>query len=97
MEVFFHPDASFPEVMKRYPDALAAEPIPERTKRTPTEAEAVELRANTLFEGELTDDDKLVYVNHVLKGKLMDRASSRNRQLPTPRNSSPIRPTCLAN
>jgi len=27
---------------------------------------------NTLFEGELTDDDKLVYVNHVLKGKLME-------------------------
>ena len=25
-----------------------------------------------LFERELTDDDKLVYVNHVLKGKLME-------------------------
>ncbi len=25
-----------------------------------------------LFEGELTDDDKLVYVNHVLKGKLLE-------------------------
>ena len=28
-----------------YPDALAAEPIPERTRRTPTVAEAAELRA----------------------------------------------------
>ena len=27
---------------------------------------------NSLFEGELTDDDKLVYVNHVLKGKLLE-------------------------
>jgi type I restriction enzyme R subunit len=29
-------------------------------------------RVNELFEGELTDDDKLVYVNHVLKGKLLE-------------------------
>jgi type I restriction enzyme R subunit len=29
-------------------------------------------RVNTLFEGELTDDDKLVYVNSVLKGKLLE-------------------------
>jgi type I restriction enzyme R subunit len=29
-------------------------------------------RVNDLFEGELTDDDKLVYVNNVLKGKLME-------------------------
>jgi type I restriction enzyme R subunit len=27
---------------------------------------------NGLFEGELTDDDQLVYVNGVLKGKLME-------------------------
>lgn len=27
---------------------------------------------NDLFEGELTDDDQLVYVNGVLKGKLME-------------------------
>lgn len=27
---------------------------------------------NDLFEGELCDDDKLVYVNHVLKGKLLE-------------------------
>lgn len=27
---------------------------------------------NDLFEGELTDEDKLVYVNNVLKGKLLE-------------------------
>ncbi|NOU95629.1 type I restriction endonuclease subunit R [Paenibacillus sp. LMG 31456] len=29
-------------------------------------------KVNDLFEGELTDDDKLVYVNQVLKGKLLE-------------------------
>jgi type I restriction enzyme R subunit len=29
-------------------------------------------RVNDLFEGELTDDDKLVYVNDVIKGKLLE-------------------------
>ena len=29
-------------------------------------------KVNDLFEGELTDDDKLIYVNHVLKGKLLE-------------------------
>jgi len=29
-------------------------------------------RVNDLFEGELTDDDRLVYVNNVLKGKLLE-------------------------
>lgn len=29
-------------------------------------------RVNDLFEGELTDGDKLVYVNNVLKGKLLE-------------------------
>ncbi len=29
-------------------------------------------RVNGLFEGELTDDDRLVYVNHVIKGKLLE-------------------------
>ncbi|MDD3762394.1 MAG: type I restriction endonuclease [Nevskiales bacterium] len=31
-------------------------------------------RLNELFEGELSDDDKLVYVNNVLKGKLLESA-----------------------
>lgn len=34
-------------------------------------AEIIE-KVNTLFDGELSDEDKLVYVNHVLKGKLME-------------------------
>jgi type I restriction enzyme R subunit len=29
-------------------------------------------KVNDLFEGELTDDDKLIYVNYVIKGKLME-------------------------
>ena len=29
-------------------------------------------KVNDLFEGDLSDDDKLVYVNHVLKGKLLE-------------------------
>jgi type I restriction enzyme R subunit len=29
-------------------------------------------KVNTLFEGELTDDDQLVYVNGVIKGKLLE-------------------------
>lgn len=35
-------------------------------------------KVNELFEGDLTDDDKLVYVNNVIKGKLL--ASERLRQ-----------------
>ena len=31
-------------------------------------------RVNDLFDGDLSDDDKLVYVNNVLKGKLMESA-----------------------
>jgi type I restriction enzyme R subunit len=34
-------------------------------------AEIIE-RVNDLFEGELTDQDKLVYVNNVIKGKLLE-------------------------
>ena len=29
-------------------------------------------RLNDLFEGELTDDDHLIYVNNVIKGKLLE-------------------------
>jgi type I restriction enzyme R subunit len=29
-------------------------------------------KVNDLFEGDLTEGDKLVYVNHVLKGKLLE-------------------------
>ena len=48
-------------------------------------AEIIE-KVNTLFEGELTDQDKLVYVNNVIKGKLLEspvlrqQASSNTKQ-----------------
>ena len=32
-------------------------------------------KANSLFDGELTDQDKLVYVNNVIKGKLLESAT----------------------
>ena len=36
-------------------------------------------RVNELFEGELTDDDKLIYVNSVLKGKLLENETLREQ------------------
>ena len=33
-------------------------------------------KVNDLFEGELTDDDQLVYVNNVIKGKLLESAGA---------------------
>jgi type I restriction enzyme, R subunit len=36
-------------------------------------------RVNDLFEGELTEDDKLVYVNHVIKGKMLESATLRRQ------------------
>ena len=44
LEVYCNPDATHAEILERYPDVLAAEPIPKRTRRPPTEAEAAELR-----------------------------------------------------
>jgi type I restriction enzyme R subunit len=38
-------------------------------------------KVNDLFQGELTDQDKLVYVNNVIKGKLLE--SERLRQQAT--------------
>jgi type I restriction enzyme R subunit len=34
--------------------------------------DAVIAKLNSLFEGQLTDSDKLVYVNNVLKGQLLE-------------------------
>jgi len=48
LEVYCNPDATHAGILDRYPDALAAEPIPERTMRDPTEAQALELRALVL-------------------------------------------------
>ena len=36
-------------------------------------------RVNDLFDGELTDDDKLVYVNNVIKGKLLESSTLRQQ------------------
>ncbi|WP_310599186.1 DEAD/DEAH box helicase family protein [Desulfobulbus sp.] len=36
-------------------------------------------RVNSLFEGELTDDDQLIYVNGVIKGKLLENQLLRNQ------------------
>jgi type I restriction enzyme R subunit len=36
-------------------------------------------QVNDLFDGDLTDQDKLVYVNHVLKGKLLESETLQNQ------------------
>jgi type I restriction enzyme R subunit len=36
-------------------------------------------RVNDLFEGDLTDDDKLVYVNNVIKGKMLESQTLRQQ------------------
>ena len=41
-------------------------------------AEIIE-KVNTLFEGDLTDQDKLVYVNNVLMGKLLESETLRQQ------------------
>jgi type I restriction enzyme R subunit len=41
-------------------------------------AELIE-KVNSLFDGELTDNDKLVYVNNVIKGKLLESETLRQQ------------------
>ena len=36
-------------------------------------------KVNDLFQGELSDQDKLVYVNNVIKGKLLESATLRQQ------------------
>ena len=45
-----------------------------RERATAYMAEIIE-KLNDLFQGELTDQDKLVYVNNVIKGKLLESAT----------------------
>jgi type I restriction enzyme R subunit len=63
--------------------ALGGDDYPKLTPMTETGAGSVQekekaylteiiAKVNDLFEGDLTDDDRLVYVNHVLKGKLLE-------------------------
>jgi type I restriction enzyme, R subunit len=49
-----------------------------RERPTAYMAEIIE-RLNDLFHGELTDQDKLVYVNDVLMGKLLESATLRQQ------------------
>jgi len=58
-------------------DASKLQPLAEPGSGEVQEKEKILLaeiiaKVNDLFEGELTDDDKLVYVNNVLKGKLLE-------------------------
>ena len=36
-------------------------------------------KVNSLFEGQLTDDDQLIYVNGVIKGKLLENETLREQ------------------
>ena len=58
-------------------DAPKLKPITESGSGSVQEKEKSRLaeiiaKVNELFEGDLTDDDRLVYVNNVLKGKLLE-------------------------
>lgn len=52
-------------------DAAGSGQIQEKEKARLSE---ILQKMNDLFEGELTDDDKLIYAQHVIKGKLMESA-----------------------
>jgi hypothetical protein len=59
--------------------------------------EEIIAKVNDLFEGDLTDDDQLVYVNNVIKGKLLEseelvlQASNNTRRNSLIRRRSPRR------
>jgi len=60
------------------------EPITEEGSGSVQEKEKARLneiieKVNDLFEGELTDHDKLVYVNNVIKGKLLESETLRQQ------------------
>lgn len=59
LPVYFSPAVSHADALASYADAVAAEPIPGRTRHTATEAEADELRGliETVYCGE-TDADR---------------------------------------
>ena len=55
-------------------------------------------KVNDLFEGDLTDDDRLVYVNNVLKGKLLESetlvaAGSQQHQGAVRQLARPVKPS----
>jgi hypothetical protein len=52
-------------------------------------------KVNDLLQGEVTDDDQLVYVNNVIKGKLLESETPMQQAATTtPRNSSPAPQPC---
>jgi len=57
VEVYCHPDESWDGIMATYPDALAAEPIPERTKARATPEQEAELRARMIQIGDRAGKD----------------------------------------
>ncbi|HQS03840.1 MAG: type I restriction endonuclease subunit R [Halothiobacillus sp. 24-54-40] len=65
-------------------DAHKLDPITEAGSGSVQEKEKAYLaeiikKVNDLFAGELTDQDKLVYVNNVIKGKLLESATLRQQ------------------
>lgn len=65
-------------------DTPALPPITEAGSGSVQEKEKALLReiiekVNDLFEGDLTDEDKLVYVNNVIKGKLLESETLRQQ------------------
>ena len=64
--------------------ATKLEPLTEAGSGSVQEREKARLneiieKVNDLFEGELSDQDKLVYVNNVIKGKLLESAKLRQQ------------------
>jgi type I restriction enzyme R subunit len=53
-------------------DPLTAPGTGELQEKTKVLLSEILAKVNDLFDGELTEDDKLVYVNNVLKGKLLE-------------------------
>jgi type I restriction enzyme R subunit len=53
-------------------------------------AEIIE-KVNDLFDGDLTDQDKLVYVNNVIKGKLLESETLRKRPAAPPQQKQDLR------
>ncbi len=66
-----------PEAPKRQPITEAGSGSVQEKERTLL-AEIIE-KVNDLFDGELTDQDKLVYVNDVIKGKLLESETLRQQ------------------
>ncbi len=53
-------------------------------------------KVNDLFEGDVTDDDRLIYVNNVIKGKLLESAELRTQAMNNTKSQFANSPT-LAN